>query len=57
MIKDTVVDLQDAVREPAIAHEMPDACCGVELGTFGQQRHSVVVQLRSRTPRLNGSGT
>ena len=38
MVDDIVVAGEDAVREPVVAHELPDVFGGVELGAFGWQR-------------------
>lgn len=38
MIDDVVVGCEDAVREPVIAHELPDVLDRIEFGAFGGQR-------------------
>ena len=39
MIEDVVVGFEGAVRQPVVAHELPDVLDRVELGAFGRQRH------------------
>ena len=39
VVEDVVVGFEDAVRQPVIAHELPDVLDRVELGAFGRQRH------------------
>ena len=39
MIEDIVVGFEDAVRQPVVAHELPDVLDWVELRAFGRQRH------------------
>ena len=39
VIDDVVVAGEDPVREPVIAHELPDVLLRVQLGTLGGQRH------------------
>ena len=39
MIEDIVVGFEDAVRQPVVAHELPDVFDRVELRAFGRQRH------------------
>ena len=38
-VKVIVVGFEDAVRQPVVAHELPDVFDRVELGAFGRQRH------------------
>src|SRR5580704_15652648 len=38
MVEDVVVGLEDAVREPIVAHELPDVLDRIELGRFRRQR-------------------
>ena len=38
MVDDVVVGFEDAVREPVVAHELPDVFLRVELRAFGRQR-------------------
>ena len=38
MVQDVVVGFEDAVRQPVIAHELPDVLDGVELRAFRRQR-------------------
>ena len=38
MIEDVVVRFEDTVRQPVVAHELPDVYDRVELGTFRRQR-------------------
>ncbi|MGI3213410.1 hypothetical protein ACROSR_20240 [Roseovarius tibetensis] len=38
MIEDLVMELEDAVGAPIIAHELPDVFDRIEFGTFGWQR-------------------
>ena len=38
MIEDIVVGFEDTVRQPVVAHELPDGYDRVELGTFRRQR-------------------
>jgi hypothetical protein len=38
MVEDVLVGLEDPVREPVIAHELPDVFDGIELGAFRRQR-------------------
>ena len=37
MIEDIVVGFEDAVRQPVVAHELPDVLDRVELGAFGRE--------------------
>ena len=39
MVDDIVVGYEYAVRQPVVAHELPDVLDRVELGPFGRQRH------------------
>jgi hypothetical protein len=39
MIEDIVVGFEHAVRQPVVAHELPDVFDRGELGAFGRQRH------------------
>ncbi len=39
VIEDIVVALEDAVREPVFAQELPDVLDGIELGGPGRERH------------------
>src|SRR3954447_18707421 len=39
MVDDVVVGLEDAVREPVVAHELPDILDGVQLWAFRWERH------------------
>ena len=38
LVEDVVVGFEDAVREPIVAHELPDALDRIELGRFRRQR-------------------
>jgi len=38
VIEDVVVGFEDAVRQPVVAHELPDVLDRIELGAFGRQR-------------------
>lgn len=38
MVEDVVVGFEDAVREPIVAHELPDVFDRIELGRFRRQR-------------------
>ena len=38
MIEDVVVGFEHAVRQPVVAHELPDVLDRVELGAFGRER-------------------
>jgi hypothetical protein len=38
MVEDVLVESEDAVRKPVVAHEAPDVLDRVELGRFGRQR-------------------
>ena len=38
MVEDVVVGFEDAVRQPIVAHELPDVFDRIELGAFGRQR-------------------
>ncbi len=38
MIEDIVVGFEHAVRQPVVAHELPDVLDRVELGAFGRER-------------------
>lgn len=40
MVDDVVVGFEHAVRQPVVAHELPDILGGVQLGTFGRQRQN-----------------
>lgn len=39
VVEDVVVGLEDAVRQPVVAHELPDIFDRIELGAFGRQGH------------------
>ena len=39
MVDEIVVGFEDAVREPVVAHELPDVLDRVELGAFWRQRN------------------
>jgi hypothetical protein len=39
MVDEIVVGFEDAVRQPVVAHELPDIFDRVELGAFWRQRH------------------
>ncbi len=39
MADNIVVVFERAVREPVVAHELPDIFDRIELGAFGRQRH------------------
>src|ERR1700716_2605519 len=38
MVEDVVVGFEDAVREPIVAHELPDVLDRIELGRFRRKR-------------------
>ena len=38
MFEDVVVGFEDAVRQPIVAHELPDVLDRIELGRFRRQR-------------------
>src|SRR5580700_10498848 len=38
MVEDVVVGFEDAVREPIVAHELPDVLDRIKLGRFRRQR-------------------
>ena len=38
MVEDVVVGFENAVRQPVVAHELPDVFDRVELGAFRRQR-------------------
>jgi hypothetical protein len=38
MVEDVVVGFEDAVREPIVAHELPDVLDRIELGRFRRQQ-------------------
>ncbi len=38
MIQNVLVGLEEPVREPVVAHELPDILDGIELGAFWRQR-------------------
>ena len=38
MVDDVVVGCKDAVRQPVVAHELPDILDRIEFGAFGRQR-------------------
>ena len=38
VVDDVVVGAEDAVREPVVAHELPDILDGIEFGAFGRER-------------------
>ena len=44
MVEDVVVGFEDAVRQPVVAHELPDVFDGVQLGASGRQRHEGVLR-------------
>jgi hypothetical protein len=37
MVDETVIGFEDAVREPIVAHELPDVFHRVKLGAFRRQ--------------------
>ena len=39
VINDIVVRGVDTVRQPVVAHELPDVLDGIQLGTSRRQRH------------------
>ena len=39
MVEDVVVSIEDAVREPVFAQELPDVLDRIEFGRAGRQRH------------------
>jgi hypothetical protein len=39
MVDEIVVGFEDAVREPVVAHELPDIFDRIELGAFWRQRN------------------
>jgi hypothetical protein len=39
MVDDGFVGFEDAVREPVVAHELPDVFLRVQLGAFGRERN------------------
>ena len=39
VVEDVVVVLEDAVREPVVAQELPDVLDGIEFGRSGRERH------------------
>ncbi len=48
MIEDVVVGFEDSVRQPVVAHELPDILNRVELWAFQRQRQQGVMVLRFR---------
>ena len=38
LVEDVVAGFEDAVRQPVVAHELPDVLDRIELGAFGRQR-------------------
>jgi hypothetical protein len=40
VVDDVVVGLEDAVREPVVAHELPDILDRIEFGRLRRQRHN-----------------
>ncbi len=38
VVEDILVGLEDPVREPVVAHELPDVLDRVQLGSSGRQR-------------------
>ena len=43
VVDDVVVGFEDAVREPVVAHELPDVLDGVQFGAFRRQRQMVML--------------
>ena len=37
-VEDVVVGFEDAVRQPIVAHELPDILDGIEFRAFGRER-------------------
>src|SRR4051794_14247813 len=48
MVDKVGVGCEHPVREPVIAHELPDVLGGVELRAFGRERHSVMLSGSTR---------
>jgi hypothetical protein len=51
MVDEIVIGFEDSVREPVIAHELPDIFDRVEFGAFGRQRHDCDVGRHDEVPR------
>src|ERR1700726_962655 len=51
MVEDVVVGFEDAVREPIVAHELPDVLDRIELGRFRRQRQERDVYWDGKTLR------
>lgn len=51
MVEDVVVGFEDAVREPIVAHELPDVLDRIELGRFRRQRQERDVVWDGKPPR------
>ena len=51
LVEDVVVGFEDAVRQPVIAHELPDVFDRVEFGALRRQRHERYVGRNDQRPR------
>jgi hypothetical protein len=49
MIEDIVVGFEDAVRQPVVAHELPDVFDRVEFGAFRRERQQCDVGRDDKT--------
>lgn len=56
VVDDVVVGLEDAVRQPVVAHELPDVLDRVELRAPGRQRHQGDVGRHDQLGRSMPSG-
>src|SRR5947209_12247690 len=51
MVDEIVVGFEDAVREPVVAHKLPEVFDRVELGAFWRQRNDGDVGRHDEAPR------
>src|ERR1700747_252992 len=56
VVDDVVVGFEDTVRQPVVAHELPDVLDGVELGASRRQRHQGNVGRHDQLGRAVPSG-
>jgi len=50
MIEDIVVGFEHAVRQPVVAHELPDVLDRVELWAFGRERQQCDIGWNDQRP-------
>ena len=56
MVDETVIGFEDAVREPIVAHELPDVFHRVKLGAFRRQGDDGDVGRDDEPPRYVAAG-